>query len=171
MSTLDKSPAILRDTAPTPSATPARLESTQPSFSTVAKPTRRLWLCIYLSALSLQALSDKNDREATAVFEDEKGMRRILLADKKARAAAVVPGLAVNAALALLPTLRLKERSLLREREALESLAAWAFQFTSFVCIEAPNILLLEIAGSLQLFGGLTPLKQQIRTHVAGYDG
>ncbi len=160
----DKSPAILRDTAPTASATPARLEPTQPSFSTVAKPTRRLWFCIYLPALPLQALSDKNDHEARAVFEDEKGMRRILLADKKARAAAVVPGLAVNAALALLPTLCLKERSPQRERQVLQALAAWAFQFTSFVCIEAPNILLLEIAGSLQLFGGLTSLKRQILT-------
>lgn len=133
MSTPDKLPATVRDTAPTPSATPAHLEPGQQSFSTVAKPTRRLWLCIYLPALPLQALSDKNDREAAAVFEDEKGMRRILLADKNATAAGVVPGLAVNAALALLPTLCLKERSLLRERKALESLAAWALQFTSFV--------------------------------------
>lgn len=125
---------------------------------------RRLWLCIYLPALPLQALNDKNDREARAVFEDDKGMRRILLADKNARAAGVVPGLAVNAALALLPALCLRERSLLRERKALESLATWALQFTSFVCIEAPDVLLLEIAGSLRLFGGLAALKQQITT-------
>ena len=164
MPTSDKSPVILRDTAPTPSATPARLESTQQSFALVAKPARRLWLCIYLPGLPLQALNDKNDHEAVAVFEDEKGMRRILLADKKARAAAVVPGLAVNAALALLPTLCLKERSPRRERQALQALASWAEQFTSFVSIEAPNILLLEIAGSLQLFGGLAPLRQQIVT-------
>ena len=166
MSPPDKSPAILREAAPTPSVatTPARIEPVQQSLSPVAKPTRRLWLCIYLPALPLQALSDKDDRETEAVFEDEKGMRRILLADKKARAAGINPGLAVNAALALLPALCLKERSPQREQQILQALAAWAEQFTSFVCIEAPNILLLEIAGSLRLFGGLSPLKQQIAT-------
>ncbi len=166
MSPPDKSPAILRDAAPTPSVatTPARIEPAQQSLSPVAKPTRRLWLCIYLPALPLQALSDKNNRETEAVFEDEKGMRRILLADKKARAAGINPGLAVNAALALLPALCLKERSPQREQQVLQALAAWAEQFTSFVCIEVPNILLLEIAGSLRLFGGLSPLKQQIAT-------
>ena len=162
MSFSDKTPAILREATPTPPSTAARLEPAQQSFALATKPTRRLWLCIYLPTLPLQALSDKDEREAEAVFEDEKGMRRILLSDKKARAAGIIPGLAVNAALALLPTLCLKERSLLREQQALQTLAAWALQFTSFVCIEGPNILLLEIAGSLQLFGGLSSLERKI---------
>lgn len=160
---------MLREAAPTPSVItkPACAEPTQQSLIPIAEPARRLWLCIYLPALPLQALSDSNQAQAGAVFEDQEGMRRILLADKKAGAAGIRPGLAVNAALALLPTLCLVERSLQRERQALETLAAWAEQFTSFVCIEAPNVLLLEIAGSLRLFGGLSSLKQQI---AAGLD-
>lgn len=159
-----KSPAVLREAAPTPSAAtkPARLEPTQQPLALVAKPTRRLWLCIYLPGLPLQAVNDTNAKEALAVFEDKEGIRRILLADKKARAAGVVPGLAVNAALALLPMLCLEERSPQRERQALETLATWVEQFTSFVSIEAPNVLLLEIAGSLKLFGGLSSLQQRI---------
>lgn len=177
MSSPDKSPAILREAATTPPviAKPkrqrARKKPAQQSLMPVAgpgllrgAPARRLWLCIYLPALPLEALSDVHDREAEAVFEDLEGMRRILIADKKAEAAGISPGLAVNAALALLPTLRLKERSLPRERQALEALAAWAEQFTSFVCIEMPDVLLLEIAGSLKLFGGLSPLRQRIVT-------
>jgi protein ImuB len=49
----------------------------------------------------------------------------------------------------------------------LEALAAWSEQFTSFVCIEAPHVLLLEIAGSLRLFGGLSSLQQSIATGLA----
>ncbi len=158
----NKTPAILRQATPTSSVATARLEPAQQTFALATKPARHLWLCIYLPTLPLQALSDKDEREAEAVFEDEKGMRRILLSDKKARAAGIIPGLAVNAALALLPTLCLKERSLLREQQALQTLAAWALQFTSFVCIEGPNILLLEIAGSLQLFGVLSSLERKI---------
>lgn len=175
MSSPDKSPAILREAAPTPAVItkPAHLQKTpaQQSLTPAAEPeapraapVRRLWLCIYLPALPFQALDDTNAREAIAVFEGREGMQRILLADKKARAAGISPGLAVNAALALLPTLCLKERSLQQERQALEALAAWAEQFTSFVCIETPNVLLLEIAGSLQLFGGPSSLRQRIAT-------
>jgi len=160
----DKLPAFLREVSPTPSVTPARPETAQQSFVLAEKPARRLWFCIYLPVLPLQAVSNGNNEEAVAVFEDSDGMRRILLADKKAGAAGVVAGLAVNAALALLPTLHLVERSLLRERQVLEALAVWAERFTSFVSIEAPNVLLLEIAGSLKLFGGLSQLKQQITT-------
>ncbi|MFQ5981769.1 MAG: DNA polymerase Y family protein [Woeseiaceae bacterium] len=153
MSTPDKSPAILREAAPTPSVI------TKPALMR-ATPARRLWLCIYLPALPLEALNTAE--EAMAVFEDVEGMRRILLADKCARAEGVSPGLAVNAALALLPTLNLFERSLLKERQALKTLASWAEQFTSFVCLDPPDVLLLEIAGSLKLFGGLSSLEQRI---------
>jgi protein ImuB len=162
VSSPDKSPAILRDTAPTPFVTQPSLRPVTEQATLWATPARRLWLCIYLPGLPLQAVNDKNAKEAIAVFEDEKGIRRILLTDKKARAAGVVPGLAVNAALALLPTLGLVERSPQRERQALETLATWAEQFTSFVSIEAPNVLLLEVAGSLRLFGGLSSLQQRI---------
>ncbi|NNC76689.1 MAG: DNA polymerase Y family protein [Woeseiaceae bacterium] len=50
----------------------------------------------------------------------------------------------------------------MKEQQALESLAAWLEQFSSFVSIPAGNVLLLEIAGSLRLFGGLQSLRQQV---------
>ena len=51
---------------------------------------------------------------------------------------------------------------MLREQQALEQLASWLEQFTSVVCIAGPDVLLLEIAGSLRLYGGLLSLRQQI---------
>jgi protein ImuB len=157
-----KLPAILREASPTPAVTQLSLTPVTEQAARRATLARRLWLCIYLPGLPLQAVNDTDAKEALAVFEDKEGIRRILLANKKARVAGVAPGLAVNAALALLPTLCLEERSRQRERQALENLATWAEQFTSFVSIEAPNILLLEIAGSLKLFGGLLSLQQRI---------
>jgi hypothetical protein len=58
-----------------------------------------------LPALSLEALGDAG--EPTAVFEEEKGIRKILLANAGARSAGIRPGISINAALALLPTLHL----------------------------------------------------------------
>jgi protein ImuB len=119
-----------------------------------------LWFCIYLPALPLEALGGAD--EPKAVFEELKGIRKILLTNAEARSAGIRPGLSINAALALLPTLCLEERTPQREVQALQELAGWAEKFTSFVCIEAPSLLLLEIAGSLQLFGGLKALRQRI---------
>jgi protein ImuB len=119
-----------------------------------------LWLGVYLPALPLEALLDVPD--AAAVFEEQQGVRKILLANGAARAAGIGPGLTVNAALALLPELLLEEREPLKEARALTGLAEWSENFTSFVCLEAPSLLLLEIAGSLTLFGGIRALRQRI---------
>jgi protein ImuB len=101
---------------------------------------------------------------ATAVIEEQQGIHRVLLADADAEAAGVMPGQSANAALALLPTLTLEQRSPLREQQVLEALAGWLERFSSFVCIADRDVLLLEIAGSLRLFGGLRELREQIST-------
>jgi protein ImuB len=175
VSTSDKSPVISRDAAPTPSAKrrrrlkPGNPQQQALSLAPVADPQpppfqvnaiRRLWFCIYLPALPLDALGRAG--EPRAVFEELKGIRKILLANAEARSAGIRPGISINAALALMPTLCLEERTPQREAQALQELAEWAEKFTSFVCIEASSLLLLEIAGSLQLFGGLKALRQRI---------
>ncbi len=121
---------------------------------------RRLWFCIYLPNLPLEASGPGN--EARAVVDDQHGIHRVLLASAVATAAGITPGQSANAALALLPSLRIEERSRLSEQQALERLATWLEQFTSIVCFAGPDVLLLEISGSLRLYGGLLSLRQQI---------
>lgn len=94
-------------------------------------------------------------------------MHRILLADTVAAAAGIRPGQAANAALALLPGLQLEARSRPREQQALEGLAARLEHFSSFVSIAGRDTLLLELAGSLRLFGGLRELRQKISADLA----
>jgi protein ImuB len=118
-----------------------------------------------LPALALEALHrDGSGREdlALAVFDDADGIRKVLLANSAAMLAGIRPGFSVNAALALLPTLELEQRDVACERRTLLSLAGWAEQFTSFVTIAAPTILLLELAGSVRLFAGLQALRQAV---------
>src|SRR5256885_1925475 len=59
--------------------------------------------------------------------------------------------------------LQVGERDLLAEQSALERLAAWALQFTSHVHVASSRALLLEVEGSLKIFRGLEPLREQIR--------
>ena len=172
MSLSDKPPVTLRGSTPTPSVKRRRRSGPQQQALSLAPVTdlslpplqanaiRRLWFCIYLPALPLEASGSAV--EPKAVFEELKGMRKILLANAAARAAGIRPGISINAALALKPTLCLEERNPNRETQVLRELAEWAEKFTSFVCIEAPSLLLLEIAGSLKLFGGVKALRQRI---------
>ena len=48
-------------------------------------------------------------------------------------------------------------------RGTLEAIAAWACQFTPKVSLEPPQGLLLEVEGSLRLFGGLAPLTGKLQ--------
>lgn len=162
-----KSPVTAREAAPTPAAQQQALPFLEPAplvKPLALAPTRvqRLWFCIWLPGLPLEAA--RSTEAATAVIEEQQGIQRVLLTDQQARAAGVTPGQSANAALALLPTLQLEERSPLREQQALEALAGWLEHFSSFVCIADRDVLLLEIAGSLRLFGGLPELRKKIST-------
>lgn len=121
---------------------------------------QRLWFCVWLPNLALEAVV--TDSEPSAVVEERQGIHRVLLVNPAAGKAGVMVGQSANAALALLPALKLEERCPLREQQALESLAAWLEQFSSFVSIASHDVLLLEVAGSLKLFGGLKSLRQQV---------
>ena len=122
----------------------------------------QLWLCIHFPSLPLEALNARKDAVAEAVFENQQGNRRILMADARAVELGITPGQSLNAALALVPALRLEERNAEEERRVLERMAGWAERFTSIVSMEPPDLLLLEIRGSLQLFGDIEALRQQV---------
>src|SRR5918999_2938066 len=51
--------------------------------------------------------------------------------------------------------------------QALPPIAAWACQFTPRVSLELPQELLLEVQGSLRLFGGFASFKQELAAGLA----
>jgi len=162
-----KPPALARVAAPTSPVVQQNLPFVEQAAAVKTKQpvlhrqvADRLWFCVWLPQLPLEA--NRSSEAATAIVEEQHGIHRILLADAEASAAGVMPGQAANAALALLPTLQLEERSLLREQQALEGLASWLERFSSFVSIADHDVLVLEIAGSVRLFGGLQELRQKM---------
>ena len=213
MSRACKTPVLVRDVARTPSAGTAGktrhqtdlfqqalpLEAADISRQTASRKrtVERLWFCVYLPRLPLEALSVSEDvsgnvsgdvsggasgassgkgqannravvrTDFRAIVEEQQGIHRILLPDARAAEAGILPGQSANAALALLPELTLELRNPLCEQQTLEALATWLEQYSSFVSIVAADVLLLEIAGSLRLFGGLKTLGREI---VAGFE-
>jgi protein ImuB len=121
-----------------------------------------LWLAVHLENLPFTALDKVAVSELAAVAEARGGDLRIVAASAAASALGIEPGLALDAALALVESLQLLERSPRAEREELESLAAWATRFTPAVSLEPPDALLLEVGASLKLFGGPSTLKASV---------
>lgn len=132
-----------------------------------------LWLCLHFPALPLELHSRSGAISSPWAIVEGKGIRQTLLQCNAAAAKlGIRPGMTPGAAYALAHTLQLRPRDEAAERLALESLAAWAGQYTSVVSLHPPHALLLEVAGSLRLFKGLAPLLERIPRQAAelGYD-
>ena len=127
-----------------------------------------LWLCINFTQLALDVFPIKCiEDEAFAVVEEQKGGQRLVACNQTARDLGVYSGLALNAALALVPDLKVTQRNISKEQQTLNRLAAWANQFTSHVSVGEGHFLWLEIGRSLRLFGGAAPLRQLIKNAIS----
>jgi len=120
-----------------------------------------MWIAIRLPQLPLEIfLRGSSTPEPFAIEE----RHCVATCDRKAAARGVSPGMAVSAALAFAPRLRIMARDLAAETEALLGVAGWAAQFTPAVAIEFPHaVVLLEVSGSLKLFHGLDFLVAALR--------
>lgn len=129
----------------------------------------QLWVAIHLARLSLDSLargreandSFRPDRPLAIVDPDDR-VQSLLACNAAARARGVRPGQPLNAALALEAGLVTLPRDARCERELLERIAAWCHRFTPLVSLSPPDELLLEVNGSLRLFGGARPLMECI---------
>lgn len=103
------------------------------------------------------------DDQPAAVVEAVKGRPQVQAVNACAAAQGLTPGVPLSAAYALCPGLAVAERDPERERQALVRLARCALDFTPWVSLDFSPGLLLEIRGSLNLFGGLDALAKRFR--------
>jgi protein ImuB len=123
----------------------------------------QLWIAVCLPSLAFESLCVADSALSAVVVEAERGQLQVVAASSAAAEAGIASGTKLHTAMALVASLQVFERSPLLERESLESLAAWAERLTSQISIEAPESLLLEVAGSLKLFGSLDAIKAKLR--------
>lgn len=121
-----------------------------------------LWMALYFPSLPLEVFTQgERTAQAFAVSQQINGREQIARCNAQARQQGIRIGLPIPAARALSPQLKIYNRNQDREAEALQSLALWTHQFSSRISFE-PLLLVLEIGGSLRLFGGLEALHQKI---------
>jgi protein ImuB len=135
-----------------------------------------LWLALALPALPLQLATRALDPATAAslpiVVTDGPAQRlQVAFCNDSARGAGIAPGLKLAAAQALAPRLIALPRQPGREAGALHELACWGYQFSAAVAVRDEGHahgLLLEIGGSLRLFGGRTLLLRRLRSELDG---
>jgi protein ImuB len=150
-----------------------------PTAAASLPAARDLWLCVYLPRLALEVHTRLDPAIGRGAFPAAERMRplvvvdpedrlcRVLACDARAEALGVRCGVALNAALALVPQLHPIARDARRERAALLRLAGWSGQYTPRVSVMPPDALLLEVRGSLGLFGGADALQCRVRKAIA----
>ncbi len=121
-----------------------------------------LWAGLYCPGLPLSAVWDHQPGPAIAVHEHQRGQARIFQAGQRAHQHGVRPGMSLSQALAVLPQLQSRPRSAAMEQRALEQIALAAYGHSHQVVLAPPDSVLLEIAGSRRLRGGLRPLLEEL---------
>jgi protein ImuB len=146
--------------APVPADRRRALAPAPPSLPDAAAPrARELWLAAHFPRLPLDAiLPGAQQPRAAAVIAPDDPLRSIVACNGRAARQGVAPGMSLNAALALVPGLRVEERRLAAEAALLDRLGRWALRFTPAVSLEPPCAVLAEVRGSLDLFGGAMAL-------------
>ena len=125
-----------------------------------------LWIAVCLPNLALESLSGPVADEAAVAAEPQQGQIHVVAVNARARQAGIEPGRQLSAALSLVASLKVYERSPELERRMLESLAIAAQVLTPTVSIELPASLLLEVSGSLKLFGNLETIEAKLHAEL-----
>jgi protein ImuB len=128
-----------------------------------------LWLALHFRHLPLEVFTRgvQPNAQLIAITSGIETGATVVAANRPAQARGVCAGMSVSAACALASGLHTIARDSAKEHATLKRIAAWSLQFTSLVSIADSGEILLEIEGSLKLFGGLNKLHQHIARGIA----
>ena len=127
------------------------------------------WAAIVLPDLALDAIrrTGANPDAPLALIEGPPQRRVIQACTVAASKAGVRPGQALAAARALLPTLIALDDDIARTDTLRDLLVAWAYRYSGEVALLAPDVLVLEVGGSLTLFGPWPSFEQRLRADLS----
>lgn len=135
-----------------------------------ASSIQRLWLCIYLPRLAVDALAC-DDKKPLAVTEERSGRILIYACNRKAQNHGITPGLPLASALALCQTLGIFSREPFAEQRRLNRLGVLAFDFSNTISLYTVNSVVLEVKGSLRLFSGINKLLKRLNQRLKKFAG
>ncbi|MFK7855429.1 MAG: DNA polymerase Y family protein [Granulosicoccus sp.] len=125
-----------------------------------------LWLALHFPQLPIDRQNHSDADEPRAVVLQEGPRCRVLACNTCAAASGVRPGLALKNAYAIVPDLIISDYDESEQLAHLEQLTLWTLKYSSWISPQPPDVILVEIAASLKLFGGLNALLKRIYQEV-----
>ncbi len=119
-----------------------------------------LWMCVHFPALPLELFAAR----ACAQNDEISGPRvvlqdnRVYMRNAAAKAAGLSPGSTLATAHSICEGLHYTHRDEAAELQRLQALADALYRFSGYVSVQAPDCVVLEIGGSLKLFGSYPAL-------------
>ena len=119
-----------------------------------------LWFCAQLSSLGLEVCARRmpDEDQPVVLIQDN----RVVACNAAAEGQGVVLGSSLATAHSISHRLAHFCRDITAEHERLRFLADATYRFSAGISIHAPAAILLEVSGSLRLFGGLYGLKRAL---------
>ena len=129
---------------------------------------RCLWLAMHFPLLPVHVTAGRalSDSSPCGVFETHGNVQQLVTVNAIAGQAGVTPGMKVSEAWVYAPSLRIFPRNREREQTRLRELGDIASRFSSAPSLHEHHCLLLEIAGSLRLFGGIEALSKRLQGEI-----
>lgn len=137
------------------------LKLLQPITHTPVTASASLWMAIYLPRLALHAVN--GDKTVTIVVETQAGRSVVIACNEAAEALGITAGMTASAALSLCDSLQLFERDDHAECVLLNQVATIAYGFSDNVSLYRSDTVVLEVRGSLKLFGDIAALQSALR--------
>jgi len=126
-----------------------------------------LWLALHCLELPLEVHTGVPATAPAVVAAAGGGREVVVRANAAARSAGVEPGMALSAARVRAPALWALARDAASERARLEALAGACLAWSDSVALEPPTDVLVEIGASLELFGGVAAIQEQVAQRLA----
>ena len=131
-----------------------------------------LWLAAHFPDLALESmqrtLGSENTANENTINENRRPLvvlenNRVAACNAEASERGIILGTTLATAHSICPDLLYQEKDPLAEQQRLNVLADLLYRFSSHVSIQQPDCLLLEIGGSLRLFGEYQELIEEVQ--------
>ncbi len=159
---------------PAPRLRPALAPPPPPAPARRTVRRRQIWLALHFPDWPLIAAASDLTTDQRAQLDvlplavtDVDRQRHVMACNDIAVNLGVRAGHSLNAAMSLCPQLNALPRDIAKEQSLLKQLAERCLQYSSAVSTADPDELLIEVRGSLRLFGGLQSLMARIRSDLA----
>ncbi len=126
-----------------------------------------LWLALHFPQLLIDTqIYNSTSERAIVVVRVSGNQKFIMQCNSLSERLKIKPGFALNTALAIEPSLQIINYSDKQQLTTIRTLSQWALQYSSKVCIDGNNSLLIEVKGSLKLFSGLNVLLDKMLSDI-----